>query len=224
MARRLLRFIKTRPWVTIIFAAILPGTCASVVEYFLTSGVSGQIPIIAAISGGSLAAMLIVVLYLLKAHDRNGQLEAGEPVVVREVIREIPVEELDENTRQSTFPDSDTEERIFSPRTPAELVGEIAGMTTMVAERHSERHIGQWLRIEGLVDDVSSHYKEIRISIHKTEALLFLSFDESRWGSRLLSLNVGDNVVAIGRIDSIRLPILGGEGGSVFLKECELID
>ena len=97
-------------------------------------------------------------------------------------------------------------------------------MTQMVAERHSERHIGQWLRVEGPVEDVSSHYKEIRLNIHKMEALLFLSFDECRWSNKLLSLDVGDIVVAIGEIDSVHRPIRDGQGGSVFLKECELID
>ena len=221
MARRVVKYIKRRPWITITIAAVLPGACASLIEYVMTNGVSGGIPIIAAIAGGAVAAIL---LHLLRAHNSNDQLETVESGVVREVIREISVEDLDENARQSILPDSATEERVLSPRTPAELVDEIAGMTELVAECHSARHIGQWLRVEGPVEDVSRYYKEIRLTLGEAETSLFLTFDECRWSERLQSLNVGDRVVAIGKISRVRRAMSSGLGGYVSLEACELID
>ena len=202
MKRKVLRYIKRRPLITITLAAVLPGAIASLIEYFLTNGISGVIPILAAFVGGILAALGLSFV------------KPDEPPHRSETIQ-VPA--TPETSTPSTLPDSPPEERIFSPRTSAELVDEINGMTEVVAERVSARHIGQWLKVKGPIGDVSIRGREICVPIMETEPSMFLYFDESRWSNRLKSFDVGDQISVIGEIRSIR------RSGIVRLEKCELV-
>ena len=107
----------------------LPGLIAAVVEYILTSGVSGIAAIPSAIVGGFVSA---VVLFILNrsVESQSPQLTEqpqgggpSDPTRHSGLVEPIP------SLRPKVLPSGD---RFFSPRTPAELVGEIEGKTELV--------------------------------------------------------------------------------------------
>ena len=53
------KITKRRRWITITFGAIFPGVSASIIEYIMTDGISGEIPILATVVGGILAALVL---------------------------------------------------------------------------------------------------------------------------------------------------------------------
>ena len=185
-------------WATVAVAMILPGVLTAAVEYVITRGVSGAISIGAAVIGGLLAAILL-------------------SFIERPVIPEPPnqPEPLSERVSLSS------ETRVFSPRTPTELVAEIEGksMTTLTAAAVSQRHIGQWLRVNGSIDNIYDWLGSITVSIKTLEhqTSMTLQFNKNVWLETLKPFNIGDQITAIGKIDSI-------SSISVTLEECELID
>ena len=226
MIRRFLRYIKNRPRITFTFAIILPGVFVSITEYFMTKGISGEKPILAAIAGGVLAALVLSFVKLDESpHQSKTEQAPASPEsreaflknLERAVSEKVQGPAPPETSTPSTLPDSPTEERIFSPRTPAELVDEIKGMTEVVAERVSERHIGQWLKVHGPIRDVSNRGGAISVDIMETEPSFFLDFDQSRWSKRLDSFNIGDQISVIGKIQGI------DRDGYISLEECELV-
>ncbi len=114
------------------------------------------------------------------------------------------------------------EDRDFSPRPTAELVASVEGLTEIAATSASQRHLGLWHRVEGPVvnvrEEVSGSVITVYIKESMDEVSVFLDFDNKRWGARLMSLNVGDHISAIGKIDSISY------AGFLSLGECELLD
>lgn len=226
MMQRFLKYLKNRPRIIFTLAIILPGVFVSIFEYILTDGISGEKPILAALAGCVLAAILLM---FVKPDETSKKSEKGQPSDIQkkreaflknfehEVSKVVQEPATPETSTPSSPPDSPTEERIFSPRTPVELVDEIKGMTGVVAKRVSERHIGQWLKVTGPVKDVSNKGDEIFVYISKTEPSMLLYFDASRWGKSLASYNVGDQISVIGQIEYI------SRGGSVRLEKCELV-
>ena len=183
-------------WYWVVASAILPGSFAAIIQYILTGGVSGWIPLVATLLGGIVAA--VVLLFTAKRRPLD-LTKSYEPLV--------PL----------------TEGRAISPRTPAELVAEIKGLTEIVATDVSRRHIGQWLRVQGQVRDVSQRFISkgtiiVSITGAETTLLLFLYFDAKIWGSQVSSFIVGDRISAIGKIDRI------DRTGLIRLEECALVN
>ena len=174
-------------WTTVAVATILPGVLAGVIEYVMTQGVSGWVPVVVALIGG--LGTVAVLLFM------------GMP-------------RLSKNPQQIAA-------RNFSPRTPAELVAEIEGkrMTELTAAAVSQRHIGQWLRVNGSIDDIRDWFDsiDVRIKTLEHQTPMTLRFNKNVWLETLKPFNIGDQITAIGKIDSI-------SSISVRLEECELID
>lgn len=187
----------TRYWLMVVTAMILPGVFAGIFEYMMTEGSSGWIPLVAALTGG-LAAMLILWLIEQRKPEKpqgpNKTAGASEPDELK------------------------VEERIFTQRTPDELVASIRGLTEVAAGHVSERYLGQWLKVEGYVKDVYmlSSNKVIVVYISDAEPGVFLHFDAKRWEKHVAALDVEDKISAIGKIQTI------GRQGIVALEQCEI--
>ena len=112
--------------------------------------------------------------------------------------------------------------RVLSPRTPAELVNSVEGLTDIATEERSRPHIGTWLRVNGKITNISqipfSGDILVHLNVPPDDTTVFLTFDGSNWGQRLRLHEVGDRISASGQIDGINQHL----GGHVDLEECEL--
>ena len=110
-------------------------------------------------------------------------------------------------------------DRVYSRRTPAELVDEVQGKTSLVQSEVSRRHVGQWLTVSGKVFNVTAGYLDLMITLQRTgeEPIILLRFDPDLWKPHLSTLDMGDSVIAIGNIDTITDSML-------VLANCELVD
>ncbi|MCY4653977.1 MAG: hypothetical protein OXC95_12535 [Dehalococcoidia bacterium] len=223
--RKLVRYSKRHYWQTVAGSVILPGALAGVAEYALTQGVSGLIPILAAVIGGILTMVSLTFIQPTQEYDDDANTESRE-ISRRSATHSSANSESSTSGGTSEVPirpviieksSHSVEGKFFSPRTPNELVDEVKGMTDVVATRVSARHIGQWLKVDGPIEDVSTEVREICVQILETEPSFFLYFDESSWSTRLASFNVGDQISVIGKIRRI------GRFGYVTLEECELV-
>ena len=155
-----IRFLKERLLIATTVSAILPGLITAAVEYIMTGGHLGWAPIGAACIGGLVA--WIVLMFILP-----------EPIESSE-LRRLP-NPLDPSATL-------TEERFFSPRTPAELVASVYGLTDVKAEAIANFHIGHWLKVEGEIINVSliqsfSHKTTLVLIGTSNEEELFLSLE-----------------------------------------------
>lgn len=221
--RKLIRYSKRHYWQTVAGSVILPGALAGVAEYALTQGVSGLIPILAAVIGGVLTMALLNFIQPAQENEEVANTESREtsrrsatPLSVNSEsttiggTSEVPIRPvIVEKSAHSV------EGKFFSPRTPAELVYSIRGLTEIAAEDVIRRHIGHWLRAEGSVQDVSSITEtSILVLVDKPESdvSLALVFESANWRDKLASFDIGDPISAIGKIK--RVSTLGGSDQS----------
>ena len=121
-------------------------------------------------------------------------------------------------------PIKSTPDRIYTPRTPSEIVNVFRDRTDMEAEKSVQAHIGKWLRVEGVINNVyeSAFPDQITVSVNvsvnmEIEPAIFLEFGKERWIGILETITPGDGIVAEGRIVAI-------ERIWVRLKDCDVID
>ncbi len=187
------------------------GIFAGIIEYALSSGTSGLVPAVAA--GVTMLILLIWDRTLTpkqeKKHhtshaiDSKRNKEGGSKA---QPESPLPVEG----------------ERIFSRRTPEELVALVKDQTAWTASNLTKPHIGTWLRIEGAVKNIHPPFHNnimvvVDLSRGSSSLLVFLSFDETHWRDRLHILTLGDRITAIGKIHKIL------DQEAIDLEECELI-
>ena len=189
--------------VAIVAGIVVPGVATAIAEYVLTGGLQGTWPVVAAVIGATVAA--IAWGFLDRQANRN-QVKTMQQVVVAQ------------NTSIVLSPEHDG--KTFSPRTSAELVRELKDLTTVAAQRAAERHIGLWKVVSiSIWDvDVQSYYGRMRVTGKdvKDGTLLLLRFESTRWKIALETLNKGDRISALGRIERIT-------DSFVSFKDCELL-
>ena len=106
-------------------------------------------------------------------------------------------------------------ERIFSNRSPEELVALIKGLTSVEAEAATELHIGTWLRVHGTVFDVEKLEDRAQVLLSRGDGSgVFLHFDKS-WWNRVKLLRVKEKISVIGKIRFI-------DRNMIHLENCEL--
>ena len=112
-----------------------------------------------------------------------------------------------------------TDERVFSKRTPYELVEQIRGLTDVASKPILGRHAGIWLHASGPVFNIIERTKhfEVHVSSADIGPGFILYFDKARWRDKLLILDRDDSIFAVGRISSISEMFIS-------LKECEVVD
>ena len=109
-------------------------------------------------------------------------------------------------------------ERVFSPRSPSELIALTEGKTEIEADDATARHIGTWLQVQGRVVDVSrTLFSEGGISVYlkdSTDEVSIVSTFYSPWSKEAEILTIGDQVTVTGKIDSI--------SNHIRLEKCKL--
>lgn len=183
------------------------------VEYALSLGTSGLLPV----------ATGIVTAFLLFISRRTLTAEQEKEPHKDHAI-DSKRDEEDGSKAQPEFPLPIEGERIFSRRTPEELVALVKDHTGWTASDLTRPHIGTWLRIEGTVDNISppsDHTITVSVDLSRghlmrSMLLVFLSFDKTRWRDRLRILTIGDPITVIGKIRQI-------DKETMNLEECELI-
>lgn len=198
--RQVVRFAKRWYWTSIIIGTVAPGSIAALIMYIATDGVTGWLPVVAAVLGGLLTAG---VLSLIGGHEPTNQPGSGLP----------------------SIPTPFSQGKVFSPRTPDELVNEVKGLTDIRRQHVIQLHLGEWLHVAGCIRDVQqiSPGDEIKVSVALKESgvTAFMVFVPSYWQASLQAANIGDTISANGRIKNVEF-FLGY--GSVTLDECELVD
>ena len=197
----MLRIALARRRLTILIGVASPGILASIVEYLITGGISGLVPAVCAIIGGF--GTFGVLLYVEK------QLDSPDP--------DQSVDSAMSPRTQDLLPEP-TDCRFFTPRTPAEMVAEQEGKTSIVAQDLGERHKGNWLKVEGAISNVAEWFGDLKVTLDSTQSqpLVFLDFDPTKWKTRLKTLDEGDRIVAVGKIGDVN-------DKWVSLENCELI-
>ena len=106
--------------------------------------------------------------------------------------------------------------RVFSPRTPEQLLDEVKGKTEMAAQLITKRHIGQWLRGESEIVNISQDKHNDKIYV----GLLgpFSCYFSDSWKNKLAGYNPRDRIRVIGQIEKIS-PM-----GIIRLVDCELVE
>ena len=144
--------------------------------------------------------------------SRSGSVTLEESIVQTVESRE----QIMAPAEQPRRPDS---RKIFSPRTPEELVAAVDGLTEIAAAEVSNRHIGHWLRVDGTISDISEIFGSITVRLARGDDKVSVSlwFNEDDWRDSLVTLNIGDYVSAEGKIKRV------ATFGFVTLEDCELL-
>ena len=158
----------------------------------------------------------------------GGALRLGRREGKLETFLESPNPTRAAHAPKSESPSPPTpEERVYTPRSPFELMELAKGKTTLAAKGAVQPHLGKWLRVSGTLremtevpsnSDESAAYLAL-IDLEDEERhieMVVLIFDGS-WKSRLEMLAVGDKVLARGKLRQIRQ-------SDVTLEGCELDD
>ena len=168
------RFAQTHPKLTAFVGFVLPGILATVIEYALTGGTTGVIPIVAALVAG---APTVAVLYFIGAF-------------------------ADQSEPQTSNQIDDGRGRYFTPRPAKELVDEQRGNTSFIANEVSERHKGHWMELTGSVKDVDEWPNNMMMFLETTDSATYvhIDFEKQKWKDKLRSVRKGDIVDVVGEI------------------------
>ncbi len=116
------------------------------------------------------------------------------------------------------------EKRVFLGEsiTPGFLMGLCAEKTAIHGQRSTSVYIGKWMRLEGLVNNISDHGYRLFVSVRvpitragtESDTLVWLSFTGDR--DQLEIMQKGDKIVAVGQIKAIKEL-------EIDLTDCELV-
>ena len=204
--RRAYTLMKDRQWLFFAIGVFVPTSVSEAVYFVWTNGAEGWKPLVAAIIGAATAIVMgaIVTLWLRSARKAY----PSEPIASN----------LSEEVGSNSAPD-----RIFCPRSPRELLHEVAGLTEIQREVVAQRYIGTWLSVEGSIMDIGraligDEYVVYLRADGMTRSMT-LEFDAQRWGTTISLCNKADRVKINGQIAAI-----GGLFGTyIHLANCELL-
>ena len=151
----------------------------------------------------------------------------------KEQPQSLPSNQANETTIEDIAKDdiqSQPEEKIYSVRTPSELMALISDeMTGIEKQAIIDRHVGHWLPVEGplimttkprtSIDGIRRIWiyvgveKYALVDDYRTQVDMLCDFD--KWEDKLRGLSIGDVVVAEGEIDSF-------DSNDVVIKKCEI--
>ena len=192
------RLIRQHRMLTVLVGVVPPGVLTALLQFLFDSEIPGLTAIYCSLAGGVFAGALVIIADSLDPAKSTGTLGASIASIVQQ-------------------PAPHSYGRIFSRRTPEELVEEISGITSLVAKRLVDRHRGQWLRVNGVVRDVeeTAGCGTVVLDRSDSQPAVRLEFDLDSHGAILGSLNVGDEFASIGKIEDVQQSM-------VFLGSCEL--
>ena len=128
----MLKFMGEHPISIVLVGVTLPGALAALAEYAITSGVSGTASVYSAVFGGVVTTVVLFSLKKLAASRPSQLVQQSQPERTPGPPTRPKAVESSPSQRSPVHP---IDGRVFSPRTPAELVAEIEGKTTLVAGR-----------------------------------------------------------------------------------------
>ena len=109
------------------------------------------------------------------------------------------------------------EKRIYTQRTAAQIFADIKNMTEVQIERFAEPHIGKWIRVQSVVQEISQNDRFFYVALGKWfEPVPYLAFEKARWPS-IETIGRGDRIAAEGQIHKIAKMVLS-------LDRCELVE
>src|SRR5271155_2521408 len=114
---------------------------------------------------------------------------------------------------------SDSSERVFAETTPTEIAEIISAHSTIQAQKLLAPYRGQWLRIEGKIQDISEYdhgFSMVTIDSRRGEPeIIFFFTDRKVVERRLFGLKRGTHAVIVGQIDWMKF-------NDIALTNCEL--
>ena len=207
----MLRPIAEHGVLTIAAGVVLPGVLSALFQFLFASEISGPTSVYSSLAGGGLAGVLVLLANRFDTSNSPASTLETSGTPTTNCQMSVSVEDV---TRSAGL---DGNRRVYSRRTPSELVDEISGQTSLVAKQRMARHTGQWLRVSGVVRDVEEVSGKGRVILKSTNSqpAIRLQFHLNSHGAVLGSLNVGDRFAALGKIEDIR-------SSMVILVDCEL--
>lgn len=111
------------------------------------------------------------------------------------------------NAAQEVVAGPPPREFLGSELTPSALYEKVRGKTSLQIEGLTKTYAGKWMRVEGPVLDASklmsgTYFLQIR-EVDGHYAAVSVSFSD-KWADQLRSVNVGDWIVVVGKLDAIR--------------------
>ena len=87
----------------------------------------------------------------------------------------------------------------------------------MQAQQIVKQHLGKWLKVDDVVQDVVEYSSEIRVSTgNLPNPIVLLDFNKEYWLETLETLSVDDRIAAEGKISSVSL-------FTIALEDCEIL-
>ena len=201
--QKIFAWVRERPWVSTLLGASLVAVVGGLFEYFMTGGEAGWIPLGAGVVGAFVMAVWIALV-------GKSEPQTPEPVQMRIVGSGGVAVALRE---------SEPSQRVFSPRSPSELVALRKGKTEIVARAAIKPHIGTWLPYQGPVVDVKFHYSGegmvISLEHSSVDAPRIYAWFGPSWSKSIEILDIGDQVTLVGEISDILSNLIA-------LEKCEL--
>ena len=203
--------VRDNMWLTVPVATVGPGLITAVIQYALPGKEIGIIPILLALIGGGVAA---IILLFLRVRDQDKALG-----LLRSPERLSPPDEKPEVDEAEFMPLYHLDrERPWSPRKTQELVDRIRGLTDVARQEVIKEDIGRWLRIRGTISNVRDEGDDrAATTIELTNGVYVIATAESDpWRSILRASRIGDEIDVIGPITNIL-------GGFIFLRVDQLL-
>ena len=190
------RWLREHFWHTLALAMVLPGVLTAGVQFTLTGGVDGPIPIVSAIVGGVLATLM------LRPPAKN---ESPPSSVMTHIKDPQPTPTTSVQTPKREW-SLETVEELMKPRASKRVADRL---TRSAAE-------GRWILFEGKLHDVEERFDGIHLGLSLDLGKIVFARVNPDWRDYVQLLEIGARVVVIGRIETI-------EEYYVSLSECELI-
>ena len=181
-----------------------------------------------AISFASFAVIVVAIGIMVTVHFHQHAVTNQGVVIlgfVSAVVAFTAGALIESDTKSVNRPDTSAA-RVFTPRTPKELIDIVRTKT----KRDAMRHKGSWIHVEGTVQDISeiqkpifrhtpNPYIEIEVVVgwlhnNRLSQTVTLHVDADKWKSQVDKIEREDRLVAIGTVHSITIlsmDVLNGE-------------
>jgi hypothetical protein len=108
-----------------------------------------------------------------------------------------------------------SQERVFTDRTPGELMALFEGRTQLQAAKLIEPYTGQWMKVQGLLRQVMPNGGGTTVIINSNGKIVYCNTGPE-WSERLMKTNTDDEIGLIGKIAQYQ------SGAPFYLQDCEL--
>ena len=203
--------------------AVAPSNAADKINTFTTSVTVYFVALI------SVGALIVIVALLLQEDQKNIPSYATDMSIITtdsEILPNVP----DTPVREDALPATTDmpSDRVLTPRTPSELIDIAVNQT----KRDAMQHKGAWIRIEGIVLDVSeirerrfddgewTQYIQIKVAVDPPphdpfSRVVELYVEAAKWEQQVARIERGDWLVADGVVHDIYKTFLIASNGDI---------